>query len=69
MGNSRDMGPLQVCNYFFEEQVEYVPKHDDFVSKMVWDDISDAATSEGDSQHLNLEQATQIRATYTISTI
>ncbi|KAF3543125.1 hypothetical protein DY000_02001926 [Brassica cretica] len=28
---------------------EYVPKHDDFVSKMVWDDISDAATSEGDS--------------------
>ncbi|CAF1700144.1 unnamed protein product [Brassica napus] len=29
--------------------LEYVPKHDDFVSKMVWDDISDAATSEGDS--------------------
>ncbi|KAG2332684.1 hypothetical protein Bca52824_003864 [Brassica carinata] len=28
---------------------EYVPKHDDFVSKMVWDDITDAATSEGDS--------------------
>ncbi|KAH0930381.1 hypothetical protein HID58_016108, partial [Brassica napus] len=28
---------------------EYVPKHDDFVSKMVWDDITDAPTSEGDS--------------------
>ncbi|CAN6834943.1 unnamed protein product [Brassica oleracea] len=28
---------------------EYVPKHDDFVSKMVWDDIADAPTSEGGS--------------------
>ncbi|CAH8382007.1 unnamed protein product [Eruca vesicaria subsp. sativa] len=28
---------------------EYVPKHDDFVSKMAWDDITDAATSERDS--------------------
>ncbi|KAL0896935.1 hypothetical protein Bca101_080896 [Brassica carinata] len=28
---------------------EYVPKHDDFVSKMVWDDITDAPKSECNS--------------------